>query len=214
MLENDLIRVRFNYFGEITSIYDKTHQYELTAGLCNQMAMYQDIPSAFDAWDIDSMYQQSPVALSEPADIEIHAEGPLFGSIIVRRKLNHSVMTQTITLRRNSRRVDFHTIIDWQERHKLLKVNFPVNYFAHEALHEIQFGHLARPTHRSRALDRDRFEVSNHKWTALAETGRGFAVLNDSKYGVDVLDDCINLTLLQSALAPDMTADRGRQEFT
>jgi alpha-mannosidase len=83
-------------------------------------------------------------------------------------------------------------------------VNFPVNYFAHEALHEIQFGHLKRPTHRSRELDRDRFEVCNHKWTALVEAGRGFAILNDSKYGVDVLDNSINLTLLKSPLAPDM----------
>lgn len=176
--------------------------------------MYQDIPSAFDAWDLDSMYRHTPVEICEPADIEIFAEGPLFASLVVRRKLNHSLMTQTIVLRRNSRRVDFHTVIDWQERHKLLKVNFPVNYFAHEALHEIQFGHLKRPTHRSRELDRDRFEVCNHKWTALVEAGRGFAILNDSKYGVDVLDNSINLTLLKSPLAPDMNADRGRQEFT
>jgi alpha-mannosidase len=176
--------------------------------------MYQDIPSDFDAWDIDSMYRQTPVALDEPAEIEILAEGPLFASLVVRRQLNHSTMTQTITLRRDSRRLDFDTVIDWQERHKLLKVNFPVNYFAHEALHEIQFGHLARPTHRSRELDRDRFEVCNQKWSALVEGGRGFAVLNDSKYGVDVLDNSINLTLLKSALAPDMNADRGRQAFT
>lgn len=214
LLENDLVRVRFNEFGEITSIYDKAKDYELAEGICNQLAMYQDIPSAFDAWDLDSMYRHTPVEICEPADIEIFAEGPLFASLVVRRKLNHSLMTQTIVLRRNSRRVDFHTVIDWQERHKLLKVNFPVNYFAHEALHEIQFGHLKRPTHRSRELDRDRFEVCNHKWTALVEAGRGFAILNDSKYGVDVLDNSINLTLLKSPLAPDMNADRGRQEFT
>jgi alpha-mannosidase len=48
----------------------------------------------------------------------------------------------------------------------------------------------------------------------VAEEGRGFAVLNDCKYGVDVVDGTIALTLLKSALAPDMTADRGMQEFT
>jgi alpha-mannosidase len=89
-----------------------------------------------------------------------------------------------------------------------------VDYRAREALHEIQFGHITRPTHRSREIDRDRFEVSNHKWTALAEPDRGFAILNDSKYGVDVLDNSINLTLLKSPLVPDMTADRGMQAFT
>jgi alpha-mannosidase len=176
--------------------------------------MYQDIPSAFDAWDLDSMYRQTPVDLAQEAEIEIIAEGPLFAGLVVKRVLNNSGMTQTITLRRDTRRVDFHTVIDWQERHKLLKVNFPVDYFAREALHEIQFGHLPRPTHRSRQLDQDRFEVPQQKWTALVEGQRGFAILNNGKYGVDVLDNSINLTLLKSALAPDMNADRGRQEFT
>jgi alpha-mannosidase len=132
----------------------------------------------------------------------------------VTRKLNQSTLTQEISLRRASRRVDFHTVVDWQERHKLLKVNFPVDVHANEAIHEIQFGHLRRPTHLSRPFDADRFEVSAHKWTALAEEKRGFAVLNDCKYGVNVLGRSINLTLLKSALAPDMTADQGRQEFT
>jgi len=214
LLENDLVRVRFNEFGEITHIYDKEKEDELTAGLCNSLKMYQDIPSAFDAWDIDSMYRYRPVDLMEKAEISVEASGPLFGRLIINRNLNNSSMVQRITLRRNSRRMDFQTIIDWQERHKLLKVNFPVDYRTREALHEIQFGHISRPTHRSREIDRDRFEVSNHKWTALAEPDRGFAILNDSKYGVDVLDNSINLTLLKSPLAPDMTADRGQQAFT
>ncbi len=214
LLENDLMRVHFNEFGEIKSIYDKVNQSELTIDDCNAMKMYQDIPSAFDAWDIDSMYRQSPVDLPEKAEIKVIAEGPLLGRLQVTRKLNNSMMVQEITIYRNSRRMDFHTIIDWQERHKLLKVNFPVGYHAKSALHEIQFGHLPRPTHRSREIDRDRHEVSNHKWTALVEAERGFAILNDSKYGVDVLDNNINLTLLKSALAPDMNADRGQQEFT
>jgi alpha-mannosidase len=62
--------------------------------------------------------------------------------------------------------------------------------------------------------DAARFEVCNHKWTALAEEGRGVALLNDCKYGVDVEENSINLTLLRAPLAPDMTADLGEQEFT
>lgn len=213
-LENDLVRVRFNDFGEITSIYDKGTGQELADGVCNKLCMYQDIPSTYDAWDMDSMYSQSPVALPEKAQITVTAQGPLFGQLVIRRKLNNSLMEQTVTLQRGSRRMDFHTRIDWQERHKLLKVNFPVKYHAQNALHEIQFGHLERPTHRSRKIDQDRFEVPNNKWTALVESNRGFAILNDSKYGVNVLKNSINLTLLKSALAPDMTADRGWQEFT
>jgi alpha-mannosidase len=117
-------------------------------------------------------------------------------------------------LRRNSRRVDFVTTIDWQESHKLLKVAFPVNIHTNEGVHEIQFGHLKRPNHKSRPFDSDRFEVCNHKWTALMEENRGFAVLNDCKYGVNTLGNSINLTLLRAPLAPDMNADKGIQHFT
>ena len=214
LMENDLMRICINECGEITSIYDKVQGQEIAAGFCNQMRMYQDIPSQFDAWDIDSVYRLSPVDLREKASIEVLAEGPLFGKLLIRRKLNNSHMSQIITIRRGTRQVDFHTTIDWQERHILLKVNFPVNYFARQALHEIQFGHIPRPTHRSRQADQDQFEVANQKWSALVEPNRGCAILNDCKYGVDVLDNSINLTLLKSALAPDMNADRGIQEFT
>lgn len=213
-MENEFISIEFNEFGEITSIFDKIMHQELAIGLCNRMRMYQDIPSAFDAWDIDSMYKHTPVELPDEAKIEVVTQGPLFGQLKITRKLHNSEMTQTVTLARDSRQVDFHTVIDWQERHKLLKVDFPVDFHVQDALHEIQFGYIARPTHRSRQIDRDRFEVCNQKWTALVEPDRGFAILNDSKYGVDVLEKGINLTLLKSALAPDMTADRGRQEFT
>jgi alpha-mannosidase len=130
------------------------------------------------------------------------------------RKLLSSELTQTISLRQDSRRIDFATAIDWQESHKLLKVNFPLTFWTDEAIHEIQFGHLRRPNHSSRPYDADRFEVCNHKWSALAEEGRGAAVLNDSKYGLSVKGNSINLTLLKSPLAPDMVADKGLQTFT
>jgi alpha-mannosidase len=117
-------------------------------------------------------------------------------------------------LGRGSRRIDFSTGIDWQESHKLLKVNFPVTIHTSEAVHEIQFGHARRPNHASRPYDADRFEVCNHKWSALVEEGRGVAVLNDCKYGLSVKGNSINLTLLKSALAPDMFADKGIQTFT
>jgi alpha-mannosidase len=110
--------------------------------------------------------------------------------------------------------VDFHTTVEWKENHKLLKVRFPVRYRASDALHEIQFGHIPRPTHLSRQFDADRFEVSAHRWSALVEEGRGFAVLNDCKYGVNVLGGSINLTLLRAPFIPDPGADRGSHEFT
>ena len=107
----------------------------------------------------------------------------------------------------------FNTHIDWQEKHKLLKVAFPVNTYANEAYHEIQFGYVKRPVHRSYQTDKDRYEVCNHRYTALTDGAHGAAVLNDGKFGVNVVENEIRLTLLRAAMMPDQNADRGLQQF-
>ncbi|MCX6032857.1 MAG: glycosyl hydrolase-related protein [Chloroflexi bacterium] len=213
-LENDLLRVEFNERGEIVSLFDKASSREIMAGPGNQFRLYRDVPDVWDAWDVNSMTEQMPVSTDEPVTLELIENGPLVARLRLTRKLHDSSLAQVISLRRGSRRIEFATEVDWQERHKLLKVCFPVTIHADEAIHEIQFGHLRRPTHRSRPYDADRFEVPQQKWSALAEEGRGVALLNDCKYGISVTGNSLNLTLLKAALAPDPTADRGRQIFT
>ena len=214
LLENEHLRVIFNNKGEITSMFDKDTGVELAAGVCNSMKMYKDVPRSYDAWDIDSMYELAPLPLDENAEISVSKMGTLVSSLEIKRKINNSTLVQNISLRRDSRRLDFETMIDWRESHKLIKVCFPVNIHTDEALHEIQFGYVKRPNHRSREYDADRFEVCNHKWSALVEENRGAAILNDCKYGVNVLGNSINLTLLKAPKAPDFNADVGIQKFT
>lgn len=214
LLENSKISLRLNTKGEISRFLDKESSADLAAAPMNAFRMYKDVPRKYDAWDIDSTYVAMPVPLTGMATVKVVCTGPLVATLRVTRQLHKSTMVQEISLRRDSRRVDFKTIVDWREKHKLLKVAFPSRIHANEALHEIQFGHLARPNHASRPFDSDRFEVCNHKWSALVEQNRGVAVLNDCKYGLDVDGGSINLTLLRAAVAPDMRADLGRQEFT
>jgi alpha-mannosidase len=213
-LENNRLRVKLNDRGELTSVFDKDAGCELLKGPSNLFQMFKDVPTAFDAWDLDSTYQAAPVSLPGKAVVTVELDGPLLGSVRVERKLHQSRMVQSIRLAHDSRRIDFVTEIDWQERHKVLKVGFATGIHAAEALHEIQFGHLPRPNHTSRPFDGDRFEVPMHRWSALVESGRGCAVLNDCKYGGHVTGGSIHLTLLRSPMAPDMTADLGRQSMT
>lgn len=214
LLENSRIRVELNERGEIVSLFDKDARLEAAAGVCNEMRMYKDVPSRFDAWDIDSMYDQQPVELSGEADVQVVTAGPLVGILRVKRALNNSQMVQEISLRRNSRRVDFVTRIEWNEDHKMLKVAFPVDMQTDELTSEIQYGYIGRPNHRSRPYDAHRFEVCNQRWSALAEANRGVAVLNDCKYGINAVGNTMMLTLLKSPKAPDQDADKGTQEFT
>lgn len=213
ILENKNIKVTFNEYGAINSIIDKSTNSELAKGLCNDIKMYKDISVEFEAWDIDTSYEYCPVELLEKATFELVSQGPLKAVIKITRKINESDMVQLVSLCDYAKRVDFDTTIEWNETHKLIKACFDVDYHCEEALHEIQYGYVKRPNHRSRPYDFDRFEVSNHKWTALCEENRGFAVLNDSKYGINVLGSSINLTLLRAPFSPDPKCDRGTQHF-
>jgi alpha-mannosidase len=214
VLENALVRAEFNDDGEIVSMLDKASGREFVERPCNHFRLFKDVPSWFDAWDVDSMYKMQELEISSKAKMKVLSKGPLLAALRIEREIGESTLTQDVVLRAGSRRIDFVTKVDWKESHKMLKVAFPVNVKAEDALHEIQFGHVRRPTHASKPYDFHRFEVCNHKWSALVEEGRGAAVLNDCKYGVGVEGSNIGLTLLRSPLAPDMSADKGSQEFT
>jgi alpha-mannosidase len=213
VLENDRLRVGIGERGEVVSMVDKQTGREWLAGAGNDLRMYKDVPTKFDAWDIDSMYEFEPVELDAEAEIEVVAAGALVGIVRVRRTLGRSTMVQDIVLHRRSTVVEFRTRIEWNEDHRMLKVAFRPAVHTDELISEIQFGHLARPTHRSRPYDADRFEVCNHRWSALAESTGGLAVLNDCKYGISARGNEMELTLLRAPKAPDPDADKGAHEF-
>ncbi len=91
----------------------------------------------------------------------------------------------------------------------LLKAAFPVDICADRAQYDIQFGSIARDTHTNTSWDEARFEVCAHKWADLSEPGYGAALLNDGRYGYDVHDGVLRLSLLRAATYPDPHADRG-----
>ena len=214
VLENDLVRVSFNDRAEVTSYTDKATGREFAAGPMNSLKMFKDVPRLFDAWDIDSNYILQPVDIDGKAKITVKEAGGLRAVIAVERKILNSVFTQEIVLASDSRRVDFNTKVQWNELHRLLKVSFPVQVDATEAINEIQFGYMTRPTHRSRSYDSDRFEVCNQRYTALCDQTHGAAILNDCKYGISQLGNDLQLTLLRAAASPEMRADNGEHTFT
>jgi len=214
-LENDFLLVEFSPSGDITRIYDKSARREVLpeGALANQFQAFEDRPMNFDAWDID-IYYDDRVWFAEPAhSIQVVASGPLRQEIEVRRVLQNSEIIQRISLDHDSPRLDFDTTVNWNERHTLLKVAFPVDVLAPQATYEIQWGNVQRPTHRNTSWDWARFETCAHKWVDLSEGNYGVALLNDCKYGHDIHDNVIRLTLLRSPTLPDPMADFGEHHF-
>ncbi len=102
-----------------------------------------------DAWDIDSMYRAAAGrAAGRPATIEVvggRAAGrPRCAS---RASCTTPTMTQEISLRRGSRRVDFATTVDWRRATSCSRWPSRSTSTPTKAIHEIQFGHIRRPNH-------------------------------------------------------------------
>ncbi|MCB0732788.1 MAG: alpha-mannosidase 2c1, partial [Ignavibacteriae bacterium] len=110
--------------------------------------------------------------------------------------------------------LDFETKVNWQEKHKMLRVSFPVNVFTDQASFDIQYGYLKRNTHRNTSWDFAKFEVAAHKYADLSQDNFGVAILNDCKYGHKVLGNVLDLNLLRSTTYPDPDADIGEHKFT
>ena len=216
ILENSIIRAEFSLEGDLIRLYDKAARHEiLPAGAsANIFQAFEDRPNAWDAWDIDIHYDDR-MWLARPADsIEVIEAGPLRASLFIRRRILKSVINQKVSLAAESRRLDFETSIDWHDRHILLKVAFPVDVLSPVATYEIQWGNVQRPTHRNTSWDWARFETAAQKWVDLSEGGYGVSLLNNGKYGHDIHDNILRLTLLRSPTNPDPQADQGEHRFT
>ncbi len=117
-------------------------------------------------------------------------------------------------LYREKKRIDFKTTVDWKEHQKVMKTCFPMEIRAVDARFDIQDGNIRRPITRNTSWESAKFEVVAHKWVDLWETGYGVALLNDCKYGHDIKEGAVRLTLLKSAIDPDYCADNEIHEFT
>jgi len=215
-LENRFYRLELNERGQITSLFDKRNARQvLPAGArANVLQVFEDRPMNFEAWDIDIYYQEKLVEVGELSEAVVEESGPLRGTLRLSWRIYGSTITQRLTLYAHSPRIDFRTEVDWHEHQVLLKAAFPVAVRATRATYEIQFGSVERPTHWNTSWDWARFEVCGHKWADLSEGDYGVALLNDCKYGYDIKDNVMRLTLIKSGIDPDPQADQGRHVFT
>ncbi len=214
-LENNRLIARIESNGTLSQVLSKTSNQSYIAGVGNQFHMYRDVPRKFDGWDIDVMTEQCEVEISD-ADVIIQQimDSELEVALQVNRTIGDSKIQQIISLKADEEKIDFDTTIDWKELHKLLKVSFDTGIRADEAKNQIQFGFIERPTHRTRDCDADRFEVCNHFYTAIHDAYHGAAILNESKYGVSMLNDTLSLTLLKTGAHPEFRTDNHVHHFS
>ncbi len=216
-IETPFYSLKLNGKGGISSLIlkDSDREMVLPGSSLNTFYTVEDLPAGWDAWDIEDDYKLKETQPGKLESLEVLSEGELF--IQIRQTLaigKASLLTQDMVIYRHSPRIDFHTAVDWQERHTLLRVDFPTTLKGRDALFDIPFGYIRRDTHENSPRNRAQFEVCAHKWAAVGDARRQAALLSDCKYGYQVREGQLSLTLLRSPEAPDPSGDRGFHEFT
>ena len=217
-IENEFFRVEVDQrSGAISSLIDKRAGYNLVPE-GKRMGVLQwllEAPHGMTAWEIGQIVKQ--IDFLDGATIDMPHRGPYLGTVRANHKLNDSRFTMQISLKAGVPRVDFNLSVNWLERGHpgygvpMLKVVFPLAVREARALFEIPCGYIERPT--------DGGEVPALKWVDLSgqrlnESGTvGATLLNDCKYGHNVTENEIKLTLLRSSYDPDPLPELGQHDI-
>ncbi|HNX97604.1 MAG TPA: glycoside hydrolase family 38 C-terminal domain-containing protein, partial [Candidatus Aminicenantes bacterium] len=214
--------------GEIAGLVDRTSNRPLIrpgqGG--NALWVVEDRPERWDAWNIG--YTGRCWKLEQAETVEVLRSTPVRTTFRVKKSFlglskdrsyptenfPSSFFTQDITVYRDLDRVDIETVADWWEDHLALKAVFPTTVEAERAAYEIPFAAIERSARRRTLAEKARYEVPALRWADLSDARGGLSLLNDGKYGHDIHDGVMTLSLLRSPTYPDALADRGKHRFT
>ena len=204
VLENENLKVTISKdTGNIKSLINKAagnrEMFRQGADCEGNELQVQYDPGAngWSAWDVGYEEIGRPDAvmtrLINDPKISVITDDAEKVTVLVARTWEGSTFAQYITLASGSDRVDVHFEVDWAGNNQILKLAFPIDVDATRADYEIAFGAYNRSTLRDTVWNLRRFEQSGHKWmdvtsdNAVSGTKYGVSILNDAKYGYDVL---------------------------
>lgn len=194
VLENAYLRVEFEpHTGYVRSMRDKTTGRELLSGMGAVPVVIDE--HYHDTWSHGKNYFTNEIARFSDASISVVENGPVRATVKVVSRYNKSTLTQYFSLDYTVRTLSVCAKIDWHEKHKMLKLRWPVAANAPRAFYEVPFGWIERPC--------DGEEECGHQWIALRGSDGGMALLNSNKYSFSIKDNELNLTVVRSPIYGD-----------
>ncbi|MDR1980965.1 MAG: glycosyl hydrolase-related protein [Tannerellaceae bacterium] len=192
-LENDYFRITFSPNGTI-SIFDKEAGKEVFAG-GNSGCKGVVIEDTSDTWSHGIKSFSKEIGSFGGATVKVLDKGPLRATVRVVSTYGKSTLTIDWSLYSGSRRIEAAVSLDWHEQLKMVKFSFPVDVEAPVPTYEIPYGHIVREANGD--------EDPGQRWIDL--TGKrdgglyGLTVVNDAKYGYNVLGNDMRISVARSA---------------
>jgi alpha-mannosidase len=199
-IENTFYRITWNDRG-IAGIWDKTRNTELLAGEGNTLQLWEENRSS--SWDLGLTGKFLPVAAK--ASVRIVERGPVRAVVRWQDGTPTSRFTRDLILYEDLDRIDFSMTVDWHEHDQLLKVAFPLRLQQATATFEQPYGSIVRP--------QDGQDRPAQNWIDLCDHQAGVALLNDGKYGFDVRDNVMRISVVRGARDMDPRMDEGEHSF-
>ncbi len=212
-VETSYYSIKFNSDGSMLSLYDKENEREWVDGEFNKLKVYEDNPGVYDAWDILPNYKDKEIIPKVTEKFSLTHKDSESAEFTATVAIGESEWKRVIRLFRRSRGIEVENIVDWKERHRLVKAQYDCKVLTREAVCDTSAGYIKRETHSNTSWQKARFEVCHHKWVDLAEQGGGVALINEGKYGVGLCENSMSLSLLRGTVRPDIESDMGKHDF-
>ena len=208
-IENEFFRIELDpTTGCLKSVLDKQNRKQVLdkVGQGNLLQIIEDfgdsegcLRSADGMADPRHSWAGKTVNVNSSPDIEVLERGPARAVLQIKRRWEFARFAQKVMLYPKVPRIDFELAIEWQGKNKMLKVSFPTSIATSEATYEIPYGTIRRPSVGE--------EQNAQKWVDVSDKSYGVALLNDSRYGYDVKNSVIRLSVLRSPASPAWATD-------
>ncbi|GMV92656.1 MAG: hypothetical protein AMXMBFR82_24340 [Candidatus Hydrogenedentota bacterium] len=191
-IENKWWRLEFDpYDGHLCRLYDRKREVEvLSKG--NVLAALVD---SSDTWGHGYDEYRTEAGRFGNAKLELLECGDVRATVRVQSRFRDSLADQFVTIYRESDTIDCTFRINWQERYTMLKLAYETGIVNGTATYDTAYGYQVRDTKGRENPGQMWFDVTGE----IGGEKYGLAVLNDSKYGFDVLNGAMRVTLLRSA---------------
>ena len=204
IIENEYYRVAFDFSnGAMTSLFDKSQQWETLSGPANVVAREVD---KGDLWELYrgldggshvAMTNRQAVPKPGAAQFSIDYQGTngvvrhgsVFSEFSVAHPLANGTFATRVRLYPGVRRIDIQTELVNNEKYVRYQALFPTSIQDGRNVQEIPFGAIERPTG---------IEFPAQQWVDYSDGRRGVALLNFGLPGNLVADGTLLLSLMRS----------------
>lgn len=206
VLENRYMCLTFNKAtGAIKNFYDKLNDRQIfSADSAVALVINEE---HCDTWAHDVFSFRDVVGKFDNAKFTVIEEGPLRIILRVESYYAKSTLRQDFILYAHDANVEVRAQVNWCERHKMLKLSFPINAQDCKAIYDIAYGHIQKPTNGE--------EEPGQQWVYAYGNDQhdihGVAILNNCKYSFDVLENDLRMTVLRSPAYADHFGKRDDQ---